>query len=160
VWRRNRDLQLTFAGPELTGEKADLYARYVAARHDRQMTGELEELEDFLYRSPTDTLEVSYREPEGRLVGVGVCDRTPEALSTVYFYFDPELRRRSLGIFSSLVEIRVARSLGLSHYYLGYWVEDCPKMAYKAGFRPSELLCPDALWRPFEAALAGLAPPR
>jgi len=123
------------------------------------MTGEPAELEDFLYRSPTDTIEVCYRDPAGNLVGVGICDRTLESLSTVYFYFEPELRRRGLGIFSSVVEIRVARSLGLPYYYLGYWVEACPKMAYKAGFRPCELLCPDALWRPFEEALDGLSPP-
>ncbi|MBE0616936.1 MAG: arginyltransferase, partial [Proteobacteria bacterium] len=147
VWRRNRDLKLTLGPPQLTAEKAELYARYLAARHDRQMSGEYGELEEFLYGSPTETQEMCYREPDGRLVGVGICDRTPEALSTVYFFFDPDHGRRGLGIFSSLVEIRVARSLGLSYYYLGYWVPGCPKMEYKSGFQPCQLLATDAVWR-------------
>jgi len=151
-WLRNQDLVLTSGPPELTEEKADLYARYLGARHDRQMAGDPEELEDFLYRSPTETLEVCYRDPKGHLVGAGICDRTPDALSTVYFFFEPHLGKRGLGIFSSLVEIQIARSLGLAHYYLGYWVRECPKMAYKDGFRPCELLGTDAVWRPFDLA--------
>lgn len=152
IWRRNGDLNVSMGPPELTAEKADLYFRYLAVRHDRRMKGDRRELEEFLYRSPTETLEMCYREPGGRLLGVGICDRTPRALSTVYFYFEPDSSRRGLGIFSSLVEIRIARSLGLTHYYLGYWVGACPKMAYKAGFHPCELLGTDGVWRPFEAA--------
>ncbi|MFU8856032.1 MAG: arginyltransferase [Deferrisomatales bacterium] len=149
VWRRNGNLEISLGPPELTGEKADLFRRYLAARHDGRMAGDPRELEGFLYRSPTDTLETCYRTPEGRLVGVGICDRTPTALSTVYFYFEPDCSPRGLGIFSSLAEIRLAEALGLTHYYFGYWIEGCPRMAYKAGFRPCELLGTDGLWRPF-----------
>lgn len=155
ISRRNGDLAVSVGAPRLTAEKAGLYARYLAARHDRQMAGDVPELEDFLYRSPTETVEVCLRNPEGRLVGVGICDRTPLALSSVYFYFDPELPRSSLGIFGSLVELRVAGALGLRYYYLGYWVGGCAKMEYKAVFRPCELLGTDGLWRPFEEALEG-----
>lgn len=160
VWRRNGDLDVSFGPPRLTREKVDLYRRYLAARHDRQMSGDREELEDFLYRSPTETLEACYREPGGRLVGVGICDRTPTALSTVYFFFEPDADRRSLGTFSSLVEVRAARTLGLPHYYLGYWVAGCPKMGYKSAFRPCELLGTDAVWRPFAATAPDSSPGR
>lgn len=153
VLRRNRDLGISLGRPRLTAEKADLYARYLAARHDRQMAADAPELEDFLYRSPTRTVEVCLRSPEGRLAGVGICDRTPLALSSVYFYFEPDFPRRSLGVFGSLVELRAARVLGLRYYYLGYWVRGCPKMEYKEAFRPCELLGTDGLWRPFGEAL-------
>ncbi len=159
VGGRNRDLELTVGPPAFSTEKADLYARYLAARHDRQMSGNIGELKDFLYRSPTETLEVSYRDPKGRLVGAGICDQTPKALSTVYFFFDPDLGQRGLGIFSSLVEIEMARSLGLPYYYLGYWVRGCPKMEYKAGFGPCELLGTDGIWRPFGAAVRDVPSP-
>lgn len=148
--RRNRDLTVSFGPPTLTDAKHRLYARYLAARHDGGMSGDREELEKFLYRSPTETLEVVYRDPAGRLAGVGICDFTPTALSSVYFYFEPEMGRRGLGTFSSLVEIDVAKGLGLSWYYPGFWVRGCPKMDYKSRFRPCELLRTDGVWRPFD----------
>ena len=95
---------------------------------------------------------------DGQLLGVGICDLTPTALSTVYFFFDPAQSRRSLGIHSSLVEIEVARSLGLHFYYVGYWVPGCGRMEYKSGFRPAEGLCTDGRWRPLEAALPPVGP--
>ncbi len=39
-----------------------------------------------------------------------------------------------------LAQIELARTLGISHHYLGYWVEDCQSMAYKSQYRPHELL--------------------
>ncbi len=151
VLGRNRDLRLAVGRPSLTPEKHGVYARYLAARHDGTMDGEWEELAAFLYRSPTDTIEMCYRDPAGRLLAVGICDLTPTALSTVYFYFDPDQGRRSLGTFSCLAELRLARTLGLSAYYLGYWVEASRAMAYKASFRPCETLGTDGEWRPVVA---------
>jgi arginine-tRNA-protein transferase len=160
VLRRNLDLEVTFGKPVFSREKSALYGRYVDARHDGRMPGGAEELEETLYHSPTDTLEVCYRDPGGALVGAGLCDLTPLALSSVYFYFDPALKHRGLGTFSSLVEIDLARSLGLAYYYLGFWIEGCPKMQYKERFRPCELLCTDGRWRPFEAAVSLPSPYR
>ena len=148
VWKRNRDLTVSFGRPHLTEERRALYARYMAARHDREEVGTWEDLDDFLYRSPTDTVEMLYRDAGGRLLGVGVCDVTPRCLSSVYFYFDPADSPRGLGTFSSLVEIRAAESMGLPYYYLGFWVNGCRKMEYKARFRPHEVLGTDGRWRP------------
>ena len=36
--------------------------------------------------------------------------------------------------------VETAASIGLSHVYLGYWIEDCDKMSYKTRYRPIELL--------------------
>jgi arginine-tRNA-protein transferase len=141
----NRDLSVTVAAPALTDEKLSLYARYLGGRHDGQMTGSREELEGFLYVSGIETLEVSYRLGE-RLVGVGIVDAEPKALSAVYCYFDPDLPQRGLGTFNVLWLLEDARRRGLAHVYLGYFVEGSRTMAYKASYRPCELLRPDGTW--------------
>ena len=88
----------------------------------------------------------------GLRAAVGLCDLTPLSVSSVYFYFDPALSRRSLGIFGALQELDLARRLGLDWYYPGFWVENCPTMAYKARLGPCELLGTDGRWRALDAA--------
>ena len=82
------------------------------------------------------------------MVGVGIYDATPQALSAVYFYFDPELEWRSPGTLNVLWLIEEARRRALPWLYLGYYVAGSPRMAYKGGFRPHELLADDGGWQP------------
>ena len=73
-----------------------------------------------------------------RLVGAGWVDLLPDGVSSVYFAFDPDESRRSLGIFSMVEEMRLARALGKQWLYLGFYVPGSPKMVYKGAFRPRE----------------------
>lgn len=146
-WRRNRDLSVSAASPKLTEEKFDLYSRYVLQWHDRPQEADWQALHGFLYDSPTRTVEFEYRDPAGMLMAIGICDLSQTAISSVYFYFDPDHARRSLGTFGALYELFWARDRSLSHYYLGYWVKGCQAMAYKTSFRPYELLSPDGIWQ-------------
>jgi arginine-tRNA-protein transferase len=75
-----------------------------------------------------------------RLVGVGLIDETPSALSSIYFFYHPDVRSLGLGVASVLFEVEHARRLGLKHVYLGYRVRECPSTAYKSQFRPHDLL--------------------
>ena len=70
-------------------------------------------------------------------------DRIADGLSLVYSGFEPEEARRSLGTFIILERIRAAANEGLPFIYLGYWIEDCQKMSYKARFEPREILTYD-----------------
>ncbi|HWL11334.1 MAG TPA: arginyltransferase [Planctomicrobium sp.] len=74
------------------------------------------------------------------LIGVGLIDILPTALSSIYFYHAPNWRSQGPGTFSLLCEIELARKLGLAHVYLGYWIAACPSMAYKNRFRPYDVL--------------------
>src|SRR5689334_4790226 len=97
VWRRNQDLLISVAAAEPTDEKFDLYMRYLRARHRPDREEDRAGFEEFLYRSPVQTLEFTYRTPQThKLVGVGICDICASSLSSVYFYFDPEEGRRGL----------------------------------------------------------------
>jgi len=138
VARMNGDVIVRWAPPLLDAQRLALYQRYASERHEGDVPTEANTRE-FLYDSPTETIEGSYWLGE-RLIGVGICDVTPQALSTVYFYFDPDESTRSLGVFSALQEIAHARASGLPYYYLGYWVPGCGKMDYKAGFGDHQLL--------------------
>jgi arginine-tRNA-protein transferase len=75
-----------------------------------------------------------------------LADRLDDGLSAVYSFFDPALDRRSPGTFMILAMVEEARRLGLPHVYLGYWIAESRKMAYKARFRPLEALV-DGTWR-------------
>jgi leucyl-tRNA---protein transferase len=74
------------------------------------------------------------------LVGLGICDVTKNAWSAVYFFYDPKWADKSIGVANVMRQIDVARELGQSHVYLGYYVAGCPSMSYKNRFRPRERL--------------------
>ena len=88
---------------------------------------------------------------ERQLLAVAVTDVTDLGLSAVYTFFDPEQEKRSLGTFGILWQIEVCRALGLPYLYLGYWIRDSRKMAYKARFRPIEGRV-GGVWQPLDDA--------
>lgn len=151
VLRRCADVQVAIGPPVCDQERFDIYSAYQEQVHDQQMQMDYDRFAEFFFESPISTLEFTYR-LDGRLVAAGVVDATPTALSSVYFYYDPRQARRSLGVFSALVEIEECRRRGLAHWYTGYWVPGCSKMAYKSAFRPFELLSSTGEWRAAEEA--------
>lgn len=147
VWRRNLDLRVTESLPSLTDEKFALYQRYVRDWHGRDEQTTREELFRFLYDSPVNTIEFEHRDEAGKLVAVSIADVCSRSLSSVYVFFDPAESRRSPGTFTALHDIEWARMRGIPFYYLGYFVEGCGAMEYKAAFRPCEVLDADGVWR-------------
>jgi arginyl-tRNA--protein-N-Asp/Glu arginylyltransferase len=77
----------------------------------------------------------------GRLVGLGIYDETPNALSAAFFFYDPDYARYSLGTANVVAMVEDARAAGLTYVYLGYRVAGCASLRYKSTFRPHELLC-------------------
>jgi arginine-tRNA-protein transferase len=147
---RNQDLSISIGPPELTDEKFELYLRYVTEWHGKSTeTGEVsrESMRSFLYESPVDTVEFCYRDPSGDLLGVGICDVCQASLSSVYFYFDPRHRSRSLGTFSATLEIETAGRWGIEFYYLGFWVSGCAAMEYKRKFELCQILAENGRWQ-------------
>jgi arginine-tRNA-protein transferase len=142
VARDNADLTAHEAGARATAEQFNLFQRYQQARHN---DGDMASMGFYDYRAmiedtPITTHVVEFRDTEGRLVAACLTDRLSDGLSAVYSFYDPELERRSLGTYAVLWLVRHALELGLPYVYLGYWVPQSRKMAYKARFRPSEIL--------------------
>ncbi|GME71751.1 unnamed protein product [Ambrosiozyma monospora] len=71
---------------------------------------------------------------DGKLVAIGVLDILPESISSVYFIWDPDYASLGLGTLSALREMALTEMLGKKYYYLGYYIDDCHKMKYKAKF--------------------------
>jgi arginyl-tRNA--protein-N-Asp/Glu arginylyltransferase len=138
--RANADLAVLTGPPEPTEEKLEVYRRYLASRHDGQMSGTREEFLSFVHDAAPFTREVVFREPGGRLVGAGIFDETDRALSAVYFYFDPDLAARSPGVYNVLWLVEECARRRRRWLYLGYFVQGAPTMEYKGGYRPHQLL--------------------
>lgn len=155
--RRNRDLLVTVGRPRITPEKVDLYRRYLERQHaGTSQPSDEEGLREFLYTTCVESIEVEYRLPGGRLAGVSVLDVADDALSSVYHFFDPDEGRRSIGVYSVIAEVDLARRRGLRWYYLGYWIRGARTMDYKARFLPHEVLVGGRWRRVEDAARPGL----
>ncbi len=144
-------VRLVIGAPEVTDEKLDLYDRFHAFQSEhvgwvyhgsKDVSGYAESFVD----NPFDTLEWCYYIGQ-KLVGVGYVDRLPAGLSAIYFFHDPDERHRSLGTFNVLSVIRKAAEWKLPHVYLGYFVEGCRSLEYKARFGPHEVLTAGGEWR-------------
>jgi arginine-tRNA-protein transferase len=137
--RRNADVTMRVVAPQRTDEQLELYQRYLKTRHPGGGMDDhgASEFEQFLVGAWSEGRFLEFR-ADGRLLAVAVTDRTGRALSAVYTFFDPAESARGLGTFALLSQVEWARSEGLDHLYLGYWIEGHRKMDYKQRFRPLE----------------------
>lgn len=157
----NNDLIGEVKKPQPSTEQYSLFRRYLDARHNNGGMSDMTMLDYAIMVEDThvDTEIIEYRKRgadsfvtgkgEGPLVAVALCDRMADGYSLVYSFFDPEMRKRSLGTYIILDHIERAVQAGLPHVYLGYWVDGSRKMDYKIRFKPQEHLGPQG-WRVYE----------
>jgi len=153
AWASNRDVVLTIAEPGVDAEKLDLYDRF----HDfqvgfkdwpRHAAKEAASYAESFVDNPFPVEEWQYRVGD-KLIGVGYVDRLSEAMSAIYFFYDPELRERALGTFNVLSILADAARTGIPYLYLGYYVGGCRSLEYKANFLPNQVIGPDGSWIDF-----------
>jgi arginine-tRNA-protein transferase len=133
-----------------TLEQYAVFEAYELARHG---DGDMAMMDFTDYRamvedSPVDTRIIEYREPDGRLAAVALTDWLSDGVSGVYKFFAVDRTRTSPGSYVILWHIEHARRLGLPYVYLGYWIGESQKMAYKMRFQPLEALRGEQ-WQPF-----------
>lgn len=151
IWKQNRDLVAIRVPARATTEQYELFSRYQNSRHsgsDMALMG-FYEYSAMVEDSPIDTFLIEYRDRAGNLCAVCLTDRTTDGLSAVYSFFETGRSRDGLGNYVVLWLIEQAQRLELPYVYLGYWIKNSPKMAYKARFQPLEHLTEDG-WERFE----------
>lgn len=142
AWRTGlRRLAVRLARPSADAQRARLYNLHKRERNLDSEDREITELEysAFLVETCADTWELSYWLGE-ELVGIAVFDRSVRALSAVYCHYNPRVAGLSVGVFSVMQQLELCRQWNLQWLYLGYVVDDCQAMRYKAGYLPHDRL--------------------
>lgn len=145
-----RRIELTIGKPEITPEIMTLHDKYHQERsRERGWTQkENEDYESFhqtFLENPFPVEQWSFRE-KGDLRGVGYVDALKCGLSAIYFFYDPAFASLGLGTWNVLKILEETARRKLPHAYLGYYVGDCQSLAYKAFFRPCQVLKSGAEW--------------
>ncbi|MSP23845.1 MAG: arginyltransferase [Myxococcales bacterium] len=139
--RGDRELRVECGPPVADADRVRLYNLHKFGRGLAlgEHATDLDTYRAFLGESCCETFELRYFRGT-TLVAVALVDRADDALSAVYFYWDPVLSSLSPGVFSILKQVELCRSLGLGYLYLGLFIGPSAKMAYKGLFLPHERL--------------------
>lgn len=142
--RKNLDTKILIQKPTLTKDHLELYEKYHKHMEDKKgwkhyslspnsyyelyVCGAMEFGKEILYFI------------DNKLVGVDLIDIISDGISSIYFFYDPDYAKFSLGRFSLYQQILIAKKYKLPWIYLGYYVKDCPSLSYKADYKPYEIL--------------------
>jgi len=146
IIKRNKNIDIFIQSPTITSEHLNLYHKYHYFKHHKdgwrgKNISAREYFENFVEGAHQFGKEVLFYDKD-RLIGVDLIDILDDGISAIYFFYDPypPYDKLSLGIFSLLVQIKLAKMYNKKWIYLGYWVDGCKAFKYKERFEPMEIL--------------------
>jgi arginine-tRNA-protein transferase len=131
----------------MSEENLELCGKFLKDRYPQKTNTSLGYYSGFFLNHIVTSLEFHYRK-DGRLLGNGIVDIGENWLNAVYFFFDTDEAKRSLGTFNILTMIDFCRQKSIEYLYLGYYIPGVSAMSYKSRFRPYYLKKGD-LWERF-----------
>jgi arginyl-tRNA--protein-N-Asp/Glu arginylyltransferase len=145
--KQHKNLSATVMPVSYSEEHFKLYQAYQIARHNEGNAEQdtIEQYRNFLVQSNVETMLIEFR-LDGVLKIVSVVDIVTDGISAVYTFYDAADAYCSYGTYSILWLVDWTRQQGKSYLYLGYWISESRKMAYKQNFAPLEAL-KDGEWR-------------
>ena len=147
AWKKHENMRVQMLDLRYSAEHYSLYLRYQSRRHagGGMDQDSREQYRHFLLQSNVRSRLIEFRDAEALRI-VSIVDELQDGLSSVYTFFDPDMPNASLGTFNILWQIEQCRRLDLPYLYLGYWIAQSRKMAYKVNFQPLEGLI-DNRWQ-------------
>lgn len=142
----NKSTRLELRIPTYSPEKAELYNKYHNIMN-RKKGWELNYIDKdkynymFIDGKQGFGKEINYY-IDDKLVAVAFVDilKVQKAMSAIYFFYDHDYSHLSLGTFSILKQLEIAKSYDIEYFYPGYWIKNHHSLGYKERFKPFEIL--------------------
>ena len=144
AYKQHRNLIATILPVAFYAEHYALYTAYQKARHTTDVLNQddAEQYRNFLCQTNVESVLVEFRENK-QLKMVSVIDIVHDGISAVYTFYETSDAKASFGTYNVMWQIEWAKTLNVAYLYLGYWIKDSQKMAYKQNFKPLEKLTDD-----------------
>jgi leucyl-tRNA---protein transferase len=155
AYKKHTNLTVSIQPLNFQEDHFDLYTEYQKLRHPEESLANIEEKNEaeqyrqFLCQSNVESLMVEFKDENNNTKIVCVIDIVQDGVSAVYTFYDATNVKASYGTFAIMWLSEWTKSLNLPFLYLGYWIEESPKMAYKQQFKPQERLI-DGEWLTFD----------
>ncbi|MFC7420894.1 arginyltransferase [Iodobacter arcticus] len=145
--KQHAGLQVRVLGLEYLESHYLLYQRYQMARHagGGMDQDNREQYQNFILKSNVTSFLAEFSQ-DNEVQMVSLIDQLEDGISSVYTFYNPDLAGTSFGVFNILWQISLAKEMQLPYVYLGYWIDQCRKMAYKVRYKPIEGLL-DGRWQ-------------
>lgn len=144
VLNKNKDTQVYVQKPTVTYEHIDLfnkYHKYMSEKKDwtKNIIDVPEYNNSYVSGAHNYGKELLYFRDD-KLIGVALSDILEGGMSAIYCYYDHDFEDLSIGQFSILAQISIAKQHNIPYLYLGYWIKDHLSMGYKERYKPFEIL--------------------
>ncbi|MCK5110448.1 MAG: arginyltransferase [Arcobacteraceae bacterium] len=160
VINKNKNTEVYIQEPTISIDHLNLFDKYHSHMHDKKNWKYEPITPDNYYQSYVTGAnkygkELLYFRDE-KLVAVALVDVFEDGMSAIYCYYDHDFKDLSLGKYSILAQISLAKQMKLPYLYLGYWIKDHHSMGYKEDYKPFEVLVNRAgidektIWRNYE----------
>lgn len=145
AYKQHSDLTATVTPLGFHQDHFELYSAYQALRHStdnafeqKSDADEEEQYKQFLCQSNVDSQMVEFRDQNKQLKIVSVIDRVKDGYSAVYTFYNALEPKSSFGTYAIMWLIEWSKQHNLPYVYLGYWIAESQKMAYKEKFNRQE----------------------